>query len=120
MSRAVLHHRLSAGVAQLIVSAALKVTMQVIERIVSGLMRFVPGESTRLAVFAAVAKPTMARAQSRRYFPKRKRVLAMFSSDYHGLRRFANKSLERMPAEHSCFAVLVVSGHRSAHRWTAS
>jgi len=59
MSRAVLLSQLSAGVAQLIVSAALKVMMLVFEKVVSGLMRFVPGESTRLAVFAAGAKPTI-------------------------------------------------------------
>jgi len=90
--------------------------MQVMERIVSGLMRFVPGESARLTVFAAVAKPTLARPQSRRYFPKRKRVLAMSSSDDHGLRRFANQSLERTPDEQSCFKSQVVSGRRSARR----
>ena len=32
------------------------------------------------------------------------------------LSKSANKSLERMPAEHGCFALSVVGGHCSAHR----
>ena len=76
-------------------------------------------------VFAAVSSPKIGRHLSRSsfpatgmtLFPKRQGVQAMSSFDYHGQKRSANKSLERMPAEHGCFPLSDVSGHRSAHRW---
>ena len=125
MSRAVLHHQSSAGVAQLIVSVALRVEMQDFEvtEIQIGEV-FLKETCKRPDVFAAGSSPKIGRHLSRSSFPaegmarfqERQRVQEMSFFDYHGQKRSANKSLERTPDEQGCFASRVVCGRRSALR----
>ena len=126
LSRAVSHHQLSAGVAQLYVRVALIRGVQWMNSLAEMMKCFwSTGSFARHHVCVAASKPTMGRHQSRSSFSeavmhpfqKMQGVVLKSGGDVWSGRCAPNQSLERMPANHGCFALSDVSGHRSAHRW---
>ena len=126
MSRAVSHHWMSAGVAQLIVRVAPVHGVQWMNSQAEMMKCFwSTGSLARDHVCVAASKPKLARHPSRSSFSeavmhpfqKRQGIDLMPAGDVCKGRCAPNQSLERMPAKHGCFALSDVSGHRSAHRW---
>jgi len=126
ISRTVLHHWLSAGVAQLYVRVALIRGVQWMNLLAEMIKRFwSTGSFARRHVCVAASKPTMGRHQSRssfseaviHQFQKTQEVVLMPGGDVWTGRCAPNQSLERTPVEQGCFASPVVCRRRSALRW---
>ena len=127
LSRAVSHHWMSAGVAQLYVRVALIRGVQWMNSQAEMMKCFwSTGSFARHHVCVAASKPAMGRHRSRSSFSeavmqppfqKTQEVALKSGGDVWSGRCAPNQSLERMPAKHGCFALSDVSGHRSALRW---
>ena len=126
ISRAVLHHRLSPGVAQLYVRVAVICGVHWINSLAEMMKCFwSTGSFARHHVCVAASKPKLARHPLRSSFPKAlrdgfqqsQRVDLMPGGDVWLGRCAPNQSLERTPVEQGCFASPVVCRRRSALRW---
>ena len=125
LSRAVSHHWMSAGVAQLYVRVALSRGVRWMNSLAEMMKCFwSTGSFARRYVCVSPSKPKLARHPSRSSlseavmhpFQKRQGVDLMPAGDVWTGRCAPNQSLERTPAKQGCFASPVVCGRRSALR----